>query len=120
MKGNAAIKVTKCMSRKARLVDGINNLVEQGLLSGVQSVQYELLYYKNHYPTEVIKVIYPGGAFCIRNNTGNSEGETLRTIASLAYGGYYSEVQWYKDTLENPDWTLVKMEDILEMEPEEI
>lgn len=120
MSGNAAIKVTKSMIRKAKLVDGINNLVEQGLLSGVQSVQYELLCYKDYYPEEVIKVIYPGDGFCIRNNSGNSEGETLRTIAGLVYGGYYTEVPRYKEILENPEWVVIKMEDILEMGPEKI
>jgi len=116
----SGIAVTKSMVRKAQLVDGINNLVEQGLLRGVQSVQYELLCYKDYHPTEVIKVIYPGDAFCIRNNSANSEGETLRVIGSLVYGGYYDEVPWYKNALESPDWTLVKMKDILEMKPEEI
>lgn len=72
----------------------------QGRLS-VQKVEYEVWDYKNSQEdfsyTEVLKITFNGGAYLIRNVTGDSEGMIFQEIGNYIFGGYYDEVRWYQE-----------------------
>lgn len=112
------VKIYSDIIKKRDMVNGINDLIQRGLFSGLKSVRYELWQQEDFHPTELIIVGYPGGAYCVRDNTANSVAETLRTIANLVYGGYYDEVRWYKSIQNDPEWRLIDIDAEKEKEEE--
>lgn len=53
---------------------------------------------------ELLVVTYRGGAIAVRNCSMNSELANLNEIATLAYGGYYSEVEDYREMVASGEW----------------
>ena len=104
----------RCMTeyvKKQKMVVAVQEMIFRGLLPGVTNAEYEVWRHKDdpaHY-YEFIKVSFPGGAYCVRNNTGNSIREVFRSIANLIYGGYYTEVRFYDSICEDKDWERVDL-----------
>ena len=66
-------------------------------IGSATSVELVAFYNENgRYLTEYLKVNYRGGAYAVRNATGNSMSANLREIAKLVDGGYYQELDDYK------------------------
>lgn len=92
---------------KRNFVKSVSKTFEKRFKSvAVTSVDYEV--YKRQSPVdpsveyfvEYIIVNFIGGAKCVKTVTGNSHTANFRTIGSLVDGGYYDEVEDYKDLSE--------------------
>ena len=71
-------------------------------IGSVTSVELVGFYHeKGGWLTEYVKVNYRGGAYAVRNASGNSVSADFKAIAQLVDGGYYSENDDYEEHLKN-------------------
>lgn len=61
-------------------------------LPGIRSIELDI--FKTY---EYIVVTFRGGAISVRNATMNSMSANLRELSKLVNGGYYNEVETYKN-----------------------
>ena len=73
-------------------------------IGGCASVRYEVYVVPmpdgEHYLREYVIMQYLGGAIAPRNVTGNSLALIMKEIGGLTCGGYYDEVEEYKQYVE--------------------
>ena len=102
-----------CYESKKMFVEKINSAFTEYLhedhsepLGGFLDIKYEV--YKICTPTgnyikEYIIMTYKGGAIAARTVTANSLPATLSDIVRLLYGGYYDEVDAYKECIKRAE-----------------
>ena len=88
----------KKLGEKQRFVKNISATLEDGKCGSL--IRAELKVFINtesdqYY--EYLVVTYRGGAIAVRNCKANSISADLREIAKLANGGYYDEVEWFRE-----------------------
>ena len=88
----------KELGEKQRFVKNISATLEDGKCGSL--IRAELKVFINtesdqYY--EYLVVTYRGGAIAVRNCKANSISADLREIAKLANGGYYDEVEWFRE-----------------------
>lgn len=98
------------MQNKIDFVNELSNIIIfKDNISNIESVEYQIFTNVN-YPDrkqEFIRVNYVGGGYAVRNSNGNSLSAIFKEIGNLLDGGYYDEVDWYKENfLHNDEWEL--------------
>ena len=75
----------------------------------IEDIHYEIWQNIRGFVDEYLVIQYRGGAYSVRNCTANSISATVQEIAERLNGGYYSEVDTWKQMHENPDWTKLEV-----------
>lgn len=100
------IKKNSLASKKAfvqEINNALNNYLELGMtepIGGFQNVRYEAFEVTlptGTYINEFIILTYRGGAIAAKNVTANSLLAIFSDINQLLYGGYYDEVESYRN-----------------------
>lgn len=100
------IKKNSLASKKAfvqEINNALNNYLELGMtepIGGFQNVRYEAFEVTlptGAYINEFIILTYRGGAIAVKNVTANSLLAIFSDINQLLYGGYYDEVESYRN-----------------------
>lgn len=92
-------------TNKKHFVDGISKVFETLSTTGPKKISYEV--YKKAinenttYFCEYIVVTFEGGGKSPINVNGNSNSANFRAIGKLIDGGYYDEVEYYKNMEES-------------------
>ena len=92
------------MENYKKQIEFVNDLGKvisgQNGITNVKSIEYKVFRSKDtSCITEYVVVTFKGGAISARNCTGNSQAFILSEISHLVKGGYYSEVEEYKNHL---------------------
>ncbi len=103
----------ECYNDKKTFVEKLNNAfaeyVNEGhseSLGGFSHIKYEVYSITTpmgYYIKEYIIMTYRGGAIAARTVTANSLTATLSDVVRLLYGGYYSEVDAYKECVQRAE-----------------
>ena len=102
----------KMYAKKKQFVDSLSAVYSNRF--SVENIKYEV--YKNKFKDiiffeEWIVVTFEGGAISTRRVTGNSDQTNGEEIARLIKGGYYDEVQEYRE-LSDLNYVLVDLEEV--------
>lgn len=100
---------------KKMFVDALNAAFQvQPRKHSVKSVEHEV--YKKYikerdfwYFCEFLVVTFDGGGKSVRSANGNSNTSNFREIGKLIDGGYYDEVEYYKELTEDPNFEKVEL-----------
>lgn len=97
------------MINKKAFVDRIAYAIVGQHRIGVIKIEYKVFAHEEYGIAEYIVVTYHGGAIAPRNVRGNSNSANYREIGELLDGGYYSEVEHYREIEKDPAWAEVDL-----------
>lgn len=101
------------LKSKVAFVESINEALNKTVAESklpipeVERVDYVVHLHSNgQWIDERVVITYRGGAIGVRNCSGTSCVGIFTEIAKLLDGGYYDEVERFKDILSSPDWVM--------------
>lgn len=84
-----------CLKDKKQFVEDLGKVISKHLF-GIEKLDYDV-FEINGYIYEYLVVTYRGGAIATRNCRGNSLSAVFEEISKLLDGGYYEEVNDYRN-----------------------
>lgn len=113
---------SKCMAQKAILVAELDAAIQVlenhgGRLGDAESIEYHIFYNLRdpEIYDEFVRVNFPGGAYCVRTVTGDSNSAVFQEVGKLLHGGYYSEVDWYDKLAASDTRRLLNTREIIKL-----
>ena len=85
---------------KVEFVSTISKAFENSSKTTITKLTYEVYISGDGYPQEYLVATYRGGAIAVRSCNYDSLDAIVDEIAKLSHGGYYEEIENYKNTKE--------------------
>ncbi len=84
------------LKEKKMVFDEMGRAISKAL-PGIRSIELDIFKTEDKGIYEYIVVTFRGGAISVRNANINSMSANLRELSKLVNGGYYNEVETYKN-----------------------
>ena len=88
---------------KILFIEKINESLKVLKYCSIENVKLDIFEHKVYGTQEYLVITFKGGAISVRNCCGNSSLANLEEFTKMQFGGYYCEVERYKELKEGKD-----------------